>query len=154
MTGRSAEMIRGIGIDMTDVTEIARLAEMCGPAFLERTFTVAERDAAASSVNPMEYLAVRFAAKEAVFKAIGDLSRRTAWDFRDVETLSSASGAPCVRINESLRAVLEEARVDCLHLSATTEGNYAAVIALATYGEHCIDPDDDHSSSVNYRLAE
>jgi holo-[acyl-carrier protein] synthase len=64
-------MVLGLGTDLTEVARIASACERHGQRFLERVFTAQERQAAGERVRPSEYLAGRFAAKEAVLKALG-----------------------------------------------------------------------------------
>lgn len=91
-------MIAGIGVDMVDITEFKRLAEVDSGdnAFVQRTFTQHERDAAATRPDPVEHLAGCFAVKEAVFKAVADLTPGKTFDLRIVEVLNHESGAPFV----------------------------------------------------------
>lgn len=77
-------MIKGVGIDAISIDRIKRAIEKRGDFFLRRVFTKAELDDCSSSGNFYEKLAGRFAAKEAVFKAMGHVSRsRLNW--KDVE---------------------------------------------------------------------
>ena len=79
-----------IGIDIVDIRRIAKLIERHGEKFLERVFTPAEVSYAATTRRKEEYLAGRFAAKEAFMKASG---RKLV--FRDIEVLSD-SGKPYI----------------------------------------------------------
>ena len=87
-------MIRGIGVDMTEIKEVRRLAEVSGEAFIERTFTEREREASLKTADRWEYLAARFASKEAVFKALAHLTKERSFDFRKIETLNWDDGRP------------------------------------------------------------
>ena len=124
-------MIRGIGVDTASISELARILEVAGDAFISRTFSAREIAAAHARPDSTEYLAVRFAAKEAVIKAVGDLAPHTALEFRAIETLSAPTGAPYVQIDPELQAALDEAQVERLFLSATTEGDFATVFVIA-----------------------
>lgn len=124
-------MIRGIGIDSAGIVETGRLAREVG-AFKRRTFTEAERAAAPEGAHARdEYFAVRFAAKEAVFKAIAHLLPERSFDLRIVETLNHEDGAPHVNVTPELAEVLATADVDLLHISATTENDLATVFVVA-----------------------
>lgn len=85
-------MIIGIGIDLIEIERIKRACEG-NPRFLERIFTEREREYCFKFNNPYEHLAVRFAGKEAAFKALG---HRISW--KDVEILNEASGKPNIFI--------------------------------------------------------
>lgn len=87
-----------IGIDIADIDELAALAAR--PRFFELVFTPAELHGAEQrrGRRRMEYLAGRFAAKEAVVKLLGTGFARGAW-WRDVEIVSGAQGEPVVRLH-------------------------------------------------------
>ena len=125
-------MVKGIGIDMVEIPRMKTIMEKnAGGAFLRRTFTDAEREAAATMHDPAEYYATRFAAKEAVFKAVAHLTPSGRFDLRIIETLNYEDGAPYVNITERLKPVLEEAGVTRILISITTEGDCAAAYAIA-----------------------
>jgi len=128
-------MIRGIGVDMVCISEIKRLLNLdtTKGSFERRTFTQAEQDIASSHHNQAEYYATRFASKEAVTKSIAPLCSRTGYDLRIVETLNREDGSPYVNITEPLKSILEEIQVDTLHISITTEGDFATAFAIACF---------------------
>ncbi len=130
-------MVKGIGIDMASISEIDRLAGgIAGKAaseqdaFVRRTFTPAELAAALERHNPAEYLAGRFAVKEAVFKAVAPLTKE-GFEMRRVETLTRPDGSPYVNAGPELQAALDEAGVSELLVSITNEDDYAIAMALA-----------------------
>lgn len=124
-------MIKGIGVDTADIEEVARFCRDI-PSFRTRTFTAAEQEIAATMTEQAaaEYLAVRFAAKEAVFKALAHASS-VAFDLRKVETLNYEDGAPYVSVTPEVAEAMQAAGVTTLHISATTEGNFATVFVVA-----------------------
>ena len=63
-------MVKGIGIDAVAIKDIAELLERTTKGVVSRVFTQGELSAAQEKTNPAEYLASRFAVKEAAFKAI------------------------------------------------------------------------------------
>lgn len=126
-------MIRGIGIDTVSIREIQRYLEdknLCD-AYLRHTFTEAERKNVQDRENHAEYFAARFAVKEAVFKAIGHLLPEKRFDFRLVETLNTSDGCPYISITPELRQILNVASVVRLHVSITTEDDYATAFVIA-----------------------
>ena len=130
-------MVKGIGIDMASIAEIDRIGEgIAGKAaaeqnaFVRRTFTAAELAAALERHNPAEYLAGRFAAKEAVFKAVAPLTA-AGFEMRRVETLSRPDGSPYVNVGPELKAAMDEAGVSELLVSITNEDDYAVAMVLA-----------------------
>jgi holo-[acyl-carrier protein] synthase len=91
-------MILGIGIDMTDKDRVARAVKRWGNRFLNRILTHAERELCDSKPDRIGSIAARFAAKEAVFKALGTgWSRGVQW--RDIEILSALDGRPEVSLS-------------------------------------------------------
>lgn len=100
-------MIRGIGVDIVEVPRVERAVTRWGDAFLGRVFTDAERRHAGSAPGAFQRLAGRFAAKEAVMKALGLGWRSMAW--REIEIGTDALGKPLVRL--SGRAAAAAARI-------------------------------------------
>lgn len=124
-------MIQGIGVDLTEIKELKRLAETMGGAFTERTFTERERDDSLKAADRWEYLAARFAAKEAVFKALAHLTREKTFDFREIETWNHEDGSPYVVLPPKLQTVMKSAGVGKLHISLTHEKEYACAFVIA-----------------------
>ena len=83
-------MILGTGVDITEVNRIKKAAEKWGEAFLNRVFTDEELLNAKTRASLYQHLAGRFAAKEAVFKALGD----AALNWKDLEILNDREGKP------------------------------------------------------------
>ncbi len=123
-------MIRGIGVDIIEVDRIRQSVEEAGEQFLNRVFTRLEIEYCSSKSNRYQHLAARFAAKEAVSKALA-----TGWagDFRwkDVEVMNDPSGQPRVTLHGRLREKLASAAV-LLSLSHSDHH----VVAMALIEEH------------------
>lgn len=124
-------MVLGIGIDLTEIKEVKRLSVEVGEAFLTKTFSHMERNASIIAADPFEYLASRYAVKEAVFKALAPLTKEKTFDFRIVETLNHEDGSPYVTITPMLKELMEEAGVKRLLVSVTHEKDYAGAIVIA-----------------------
>lgn len=88
-------MIEGVGIDIVEVERIKRLYEKFGEKFLNRVFTEFEIKYSLSRSNPFPHLAARFAAKEAVIKA---LKGADGLNIKAIEVLNNEKGAPEVRV--------------------------------------------------------
>lgn len=116
----------GAGIDMVDVTLFASLHDAGGAAFLANGWTSAEQDDAHGSV---ERLAARWAAKEAVMKALqrglGDL------DPLDIEILTVPDGSPHVVLRRNARAAATALGVTGWHVSMCHEDGWAVALAIA-----------------------
>ena len=124
-------MIVGIGIDVVNISEIARYLDETNNAFLNHTFTRKEVENSKNTTNQAEYLATRFAAKEAVFKAVAHLTKNKSFDLRIVETLNDKDGYPFINACEELKLLLTQAIIKNLHVSITTEDNYATAMVVA-----------------------
>jgi holo-[acyl-carrier protein] synthase len=118
----------GIGTDLVEI-ERFRLALRRTPLLPERLFSEAERAYAARRRDPTERLAARFAAKEAVMKAMGV----GLWRFplRDIEVVRAASGAPSVRLHGGAERLAAERGVTEWRLTLTHTATLAQAIAVA-----------------------
>ena len=117
-----------IGIDIVEVPRFrAVLARR--PRLAERLFTPAERDYAEARPDPGERLAVRFAAKEAVMKALGAGFGDVA--FRDMEVVRAEGGRPGVRLSGRAEARARRAGVTGWHLSLSHTADLAIAVAVA-----------------------
>lgn len=118
----------GIGVDLVDIDRIRRALQRT-PTLAARLFTEGERAYADAARNPAPRYAVRFAAKEAVMKALG--VGLGAFDWHDVEVLRADGGAPSLRITGRARALAEAAGVTDWKLTLTHTDQLAEAIAVA-----------------------
>lgn len=115
-------MIIGTGVDITEVNRLRKAVEKWGKEFLQRVFTQNELRNAKTHSSLYQHLAGRFAAKEAIFKALN--VRELTW--KDVEILSDEAGRPVAKIiNEKIK------KVD-IHLSISHVKSYAVASAIIT----------------------
>ena len=126
-----------IGIDIVDVPRFRDLLAR-RPSVVERLFTPGERAYAESRADPAERLAARFAAKEAVMKALGAGFGEVA--FRDMEVVRAPGGRPGVRLHGRAAARARRAGVTGWHLSLSHTANAAVAVAVAV-GAGSITPD-------------
>jgi len=121
-------VIRGVGSDLVEVSRIARALERHGERFLRRVFTPAEAWGA-GGILPAESLAARFAAKEAVLKALGT---GWAWGARwtDVEVLGGRGGPPAARLHGAAHQRALALGVRWVHLSLTHDAGLALAFAV------------------------
>jgi holo-[acyl-carrier protein] synthase len=120
----------GIGVDVVEVGRIERAIARWGDAFVRRIYTPAEIVRAEAGVAPAPRLAARFAAKEAVMKALGVGWRALAW--RDIEITNDAAGRPVVALHGSARRIAGERGISgvLVALSHTHEHAVANAVAL------------------------
>jgi holo-[acyl-carrier protein] synthase len=118
-------VIRGIGTDLASVEELRRELGR-NPGLRAALFTPGELASCASDADPIVRLAARFAAKEAVMKALG-----TGWgsgvDWHDVEVKDDPGGPPRVHLSGEALRLAGSSRV---WLSMSHEGGYALAFVV------------------------
>lgn len=117
------------GIDITSVRRIRSAMERNGKGFRDRVFTVQERRYCESRHMKYEHYAARFAAKEAVVKALG-LGGTHATRLRDIEIRRRANGKPYVHLSPPARKAFGLPRKFRLDISLTHERDYAMAAAI------------------------
>ncbi|RRJ63799.1 holo-[acyl-carrier-protein] synthase [Paenibacillus oralis] len=125
-------MIYGIGHDIVEIGRVQRmLSGASGERLTRRILTAAERRLPGQAARPAEFLAGRFAAKEAVSKAFGCGIGRTL-GFADMEILPDTSGKPCVFMPPEAweRLGLTGHGRYTIHLSITHERQLASAFAV------------------------
>ena len=123
-------MVEGLGIDLVEVGRIRKALNRWGEQFLCRVFTSEERNYCARKAHPEQSLAARFAAKEAVLKAIGTgLSGRIRWI--DVEIVNDKKGRPEVRLGEKVAQRIGNKKI-LISISHTQE--FAIAFAILVDG--------------------
>ena len=121
----------GIGVDAVTISEIERL-DREADGFTKRTFSPREQaECERRGTGRASYLAGRFAAKEAVFKALAHLTPEKTFDLRIVETLAAPDGSPQIQMTPALSHICEKASVDHILVSLTNEGDLAIAFAAA-----------------------
>lgn len=121
-------MITGVGIDSVQVDRIRRASRRWGKSFLRKLFTAAELKYCFTHANPYPSLAARFAAKEAVLKA---LDVKAMWKWRDMEVLRARSGRPSMRLTGRAAAFVRKQRVRTFQISLTHDADRATAVVLA-----------------------
>ncbi|MCW2606472.1 MAG: ACPS-type phosphopantetheinyl transferase [Frankiales bacterium] len=114
-------MIVGVGIDVVEVARLARALERT-PRLADRLFTEAEQG------RPVESLAARFAAKEAVAKALG-APGGLRW--RDAEVVALESGRPVLRLHGGVAEEASAQGISAWHLSLSHDGGLATAVVVA-----------------------
>jgi holo-[acyl-carrier protein] synthase len=114
-------VIVGVGIDVVDVERFGATLERT-PALRERLFTVGERDL------PLNSLAARFAAKEAVAKALG---APTGMHWHDAEVRRGVDGRPHLEVRGTVQARVDALGITSLHLSLSHDAGIASAVVVA-----------------------
>jgi holo-[acyl-carrier protein] synthase len=124
--------IIGHGIDIVETARIRKMADDHGQHFLDRVFTPAEQAyCAQSQKRRYEHMAARFAAKEAVLKALGTGWRGgIAWT--DVEVVKDISGQPRIALTGECLRIASEMGIARWHLSISHIESHAMASAIGT----------------------
>lgn len=121
-------MITGLGVDIVEIDRMAT-ALARHPRMRERLFSADERAYCDKRNRPEIHYALRFAAKEAVLKALG--TGFAGMKFTDVEVVRDAGGRPAPRLTGRAREVADELGVVELHLSLSYTHTTAVASAVA-----------------------
>jgi holo-[acyl-carrier protein] synthase len=121
-------MIKGLGVDIVEIGRMRDALER-HPRMKERIFSADERAYCDKRNKPEVHYALRFAAKEAVLKALG--TGFAGMSFQDVEVVRDAGGRPSPRLHGRAAAVAEELGVVEMHLSLSYTHTTAVASAVA-----------------------
>jgi holo-[acyl-carrier protein] synthase len=122
--------ILGIGTDITECLRIAQMIERHGELFIARVYTPQEIQYCQSRKQSTQHFAGRWAAKEAVLKAVGTGWRRgISW--RDVEIRNQLGGKPEVALFGGVRDVVDELGIGQILISISHCRSHATAYALA-----------------------
>ena len=111
-------MLKGSGIDIVEIKKLESAVKRWGDVFLKRVFTKVELEYSRKKRYPLQHLAARFAAKEAIFKAYGTNPKL---NFKDIEIANDKYGRPYCIINKKRPSIL---------LSLSHTDNYAVACAI------------------------
>ncbi len=122
-------MIIGTGVDVVDISRIRKILERLNDRFVFRVFTSAEQQFCNQHRDPIPHYAARFAAKEALFKAIG-----TGWakgvTWQDVEVLRERQEAPALKLHGEARRLSELMGVHKVHVSLSHSDQWAVAMVI------------------------
>lgn len=121
-------MIVAIGTDIVEIARIHKALQQHGRKFAERILCPAELDRFDQSVQPSAYLAKRFAAKEALAKALGTGIGAISW--QDMETHNTPKGRPQFRLSTTAQQVMSDLGADEVMLSLSDEQHYALAFVV------------------------
>lgn len=124
--------IYGIGTDITECVRIAQMIDKHGELFLTRVYTQPEIAYCSARKAATQHYAGRWAAKEAVLKAIGTgWSRGIHWT--DIEVVNAVGGKPSIAIAGEARQICEQRGIGDILVSISHCRNYAVAYATALY---------------------
>jgi holo-[acyl-carrier protein] synthase len=120
----------GLGVDLVDVEEAERLLDRWGDRLLRRLLTEAEREYVLRFERPAQSLAVRLAAKEAVYKALQGLPGARGVRWRHIEVVRRDDGLPSIRLHHEAARLSEAAGPVRISLSLSHTKRTAGAVAL------------------------
>lgn len=120
-------MIIGIGVDIVEIQRIRELLNR-GNAFLEKIFTIDEIVSLRNRNFRPEFVAARFAAKEAVSKALGTGIR--GFSFKDIIIFNDELGKPLVKLTGKAEEIANSYGKIVINLSISHEINSAIAFAI------------------------
>ncbi len=119
-----------VGLDLVEIAQLRRSIRVFGDAFTQRLFTRGEIDYSGESAATMApRLAARFAAKEALIKALQLSEAGVSW--RDIEVVKLAAGDCRLELHGRVAQLAEEKGLRGLLLSLSHDGNYAGAVVNA-----------------------
>ncbi len=122
-------MIYGIGTDIVEIARIGRMLDKHGKGFIDKIFTPAEIVQAEKRKDRVQYYAGRWAAKEALSKALGcGIGEKCSWC--DITILTTLSGAPQLELSAQALEANQLIGADSIHLSISHEQHYACATVI------------------------
>jgi holo-[acyl-carrier protein] synthase len=122
-------MIFGIGTDIVQLARIEQVHGKFGERFVERLLLPAELAAFQGQKRPLRFLAMRFAAKEAIVKAMGTGFAHGMW-IRDTGVVSNAWGKPQIVWSQRGRRLCDELGIGEGHVTLTDEAGLVVAVAV------------------------
>jgi len=122
-------MIFGIGVDVLEAVRIKKVYDRFGDHFIERLLLPAERAQLAKTKRTERFLAMRFAAKEAIVKAMGTGFAHGIW-IRDVGVVQNAWGRPEVVYSPRGEKVRRKLGIGGGHVTLTDEAGLIVAVAV------------------------
>ncbi|HKI78681.1 MAG TPA: holo-ACP synthase [Ignavibacteriaceae bacterium] len=120
-------MIMGVGVDIIEISRIQDSVDKYGDKFLNKIYTKSELEYCLSKSSKYQHLAARFAAKEAVYKAL-----TTGWHevatWQDIEISNTPNGMPVVTLTGKLKDFLSKDKN--LKISISHSRDYVVCMAI------------------------
>jgi holo-[acyl-carrier protein] synthase len=122
-------MIIGTGVDIVEIPRFRKITERLKDRFLLRVFTLTEQQYCSAHRDPAPHFAARFAAKEALFKALG-----TGWakgvTWLDVEVLREGQDAPTMALHGEAMRLSSAKGTQTIHLSLSHTDQWAIATVI------------------------
>ena len=126
---REMTMIVGTGVDIVEIRRLREVLQRQGERFIRRVFTPGEQEYCGRHRDPTPHFAVRFAAKEALFKALG-----TGWakgvSWLDVDVRRADRGAPSLKLSGEAEKISRALGATRVHLSLSHSNDSAVAVVV------------------------
>lgn len=120
-------MILGIGIDIIEIDRVKESIDRFGDHFLNKIYTPNELEYCLSKHNKYQHFAARFAAKEAIYKALSsEWGREISW--QDIDIMNEPNGLPIVKFSGNLAEFVNDNKA--IKISMSHSDNYVACVAI------------------------
>jgi len=120
-------MVIGIGVDIIEIDRIKKSIDDYGDQFLNKIYTPVELEYCLSKKDKYQHLAARFAAKEAIYKALSEgWVKEMSW--QDMEIINASNGMPTVRLKGRLSEFLSHDQN--LKISMSHSRDYVVCVAI------------------------
>jgi len=127
-------MVLGVGVDIVSLSRVKDAVETTGKVFLDKVFTPWEQQRAETHPDPMAYLAMTFAGKEAIFKTFG-IGWGTGVQLTEIEIRDGRFGEPIPVLTGKFAQLASERGATRVLLSLSYDGEYAVGVATLAAGE-------------------
>lgn len=118
----------GLGVDIITISRMKDVLETGGKVFMDKVFTPWEQERAGTHPERVAYLAMIFAAKEAIFKTFG-IGWETGVQFKEIEVRDGEHGEPIPVLTGRFAELASERDVARVLLSLSYDGDYAVAVA-------------------------
>jgi holo-[acyl-carrier protein] synthase len=125
-------MALGVGVDIITISRMRDVLETSGKVFMDKVFTPYEQERAEAHPDRVAYLAMTFAAKEAIFKTFG-IGWHMGVQFKEIEVRDGQFGEPIPILTGRFAEIASERGVSRVLLSLSYDGDYA--VGVATLSE-------------------
>ena len=123
-------MVFGIGTDLIEISRIEKSITKFGDNFINKIFTKGEIEYSSSKGSPYQHYAARFAAKEAIAKALSTPDNK-GFNWKDIEVFNEPNGYPNSRLFGKVKEILGDDKE--LKISISHSDNYATCVAIVYY---------------------
>jgi holo-[acyl-carrier protein] synthase len=122
-------MVLGVGVDIIEIQRIKNVIDRFESKFLNKIFTDNEIEYCINKVNKYQHFAARFAAKEAIYKALTETGQKIA-TWKNIEVFNQKNGLPIVKTYGKLKEYLAKDKE--IKLSISHSDNYVVCFVIIT----------------------